>query len=161
MVDSSYSDHVLQVRRTRFSIADSKSIRVPKVTFGLLDAAFGPDAVCLSEAGGPVRCLDCDTASERWRYQPPQGRHAIAISSQADRCFYGVQWPYEHEGSATLIRLSGDSGAVTEVCRLNSFPLGSCFGDGVVITSAGDVVSLPDGKTLWQMAFPQRDYPDR
>jgi len=160
VVESPYSDHSLQLRRAEFSIEGAKSIRVPRLTFGMLDAAFSPDALCLTEAGGPVRCLDCDTASERWRYQPPHSHHVLRISSQADQSFYGVQWGYEHGGSVTLIRLSHDHGAFTEVCCLNSFPDACCFGADVVVTSAGDVVSLSQGKILRQLAFPQRDYPE-
>jgi hypothetical protein len=72
----------LQLRRAEFSIEGANSARVPRLTFAMLDAAFNRDTLCLTEATGPVRCLDCDTASERWRYQPPRGHCAEDL--QAD-----------------------------------------------------------------------------
>jgi ankyrin repeat protein len=43
---------------------------------------------------------------------------------------------------------------------LNSFPDGCCFASAVIVTSAGVVVSLSEGRALKQLAFPQREYPD-
>jgi hypothetical protein len=160
VVESPYSNHFLQLHRNDFSIEGSKGIRVPRLTFAMLDATFTADALCLSEATGPVRCLDCETGSERWRYQPPAGHHVLRISSQGDESIYGVQWGYEHGGSVTLIRLARDSGECAEICRLNSFPDACGFGAGVIVTSSGDVVSLPNGETLRHLVFPQRDYPE-
>jgi hypothetical protein len=169
VVDSPYSGHLLEVRVAHFVIKGVKDLRIPRLTFGLLDAAFSLTALCLSEPAdclnkspGVVRCLECDTANERWRYQAPSGRHVLWISYRPDdSCFYGVQWDYERGGPVTLVRFSEESGASTEICRLNSFADSCCFAGGVVVTSAGDVVSVSEGKTLRQLPFPQCDYPDR
>jgi hypothetical protein len=158
--DSPLSPHRLHIRKTDFQIIGSRTIRVPKLTFGLLDAGFGPDSLCLSEAGGPVRCLDLEGGNERWRYVPPADHHVLELSSQAGEFFYGVQWEYEHGGPVTLIRLSRESGACSTVCHLHSYPDACSFGPGVIVTSSGDVVSLSDGSVIRPLVFPTSEYPD-
>jgi hypothetical protein len=161
VIESPFSAHRLERRRGDFRIVGDKTVRVAHTTFGLLDAAFGTDAVCLTEAGGPVRCLDCGAGNERWRYQPPAGHHVLTISHQADGCFYGVQWEYEHGSSMKLIRLAPESGHMTEICNLKTSPDAFSFGAGELITSSGDVISLTEGTILRHLDFPQREYPDR
>jgi hypothetical protein len=159
VVESPYSNRSLQLRRTDFLLDGIRNIRIPRLTFAMLDATFTPQALCLTEAGGPVRCLDRETGSERWRYQPPAGHHVLRISSQGDESIYGVQWGYERGGPVNLIRFS-DKRECTEVCQLSTFPDACCFGAGVVVTASGDVVSLPNGDILRHLPFPQCDYPD-
>ena len=56
--DSPYAKQVLFEHRTRDFLFESvSSFRIPKLTFGLLHAAFSPEALCLTEAGGPVAAL--------------------------------------------------------------------------------------------------------
>jgi hypothetical protein len=133
---------------------------VPRLTFGMLDATYGPDSLCLSETGGPVRCLDNECGRERWRYMPPADHHVLAVSYQADRSFYCVQWDYERGGPVELIRLSHDDGACAGVCSLNTFADACSFGIGVILTSSGDVVSLWEGSFIRRFAFPRCEYPD-
>lgn len=54
-------------------------VSVPKLTFGLLDAAFSPSTVCITESGGPVRCVGSLTGAELWRYTPPNGSHVLNL----------------------------------------------------------------------------------
>ena len=69
---------------------------MPKLSFAVLDAAFSPDALCLTEAAGVVRCVDLELGIERWRYVPPKSHHLIFLSyNHADHSFYGTQWMYE------------------------------------------------------------------
>jgi hypothetical protein len=150
-----------------YVIVGSTKLRVPRITSAILDATFSPDALCLSEAAtfrsearGPVRCLDLKTAEERWRYLPPLGSHVLGLSYQADQSFYGVQWSYESGGPVMLIQLSQSTGALRNVCILNSFPDAFCFAHGNVLVSSGDVVSLPAGSVVRRLAFPMTDYPD-
>ena len=35
-----------------------KEFRIPKMTFSVLDVAFAPDSVYITEPGGPVRCFE-------------------------------------------------------------------------------------------------------
>jgi hypothetical protein len=134
---------------------------VPRITFAILDATFSPDALCLSETNGPVRCLDLKTAEERWRYLPPSGSHVLGLSYQADQSFYGVQWAYKSGGPVMLLQFSQSTGAARNVCILKSFPDAFAFGGGNVLASSGDVVSLPTGSIVRQLLFPMKDYPDQ
>jgi hypothetical protein len=165
--DSPFTTHLLHVPQGDYVIVNSAELRVPRITSAILDATFSPDALCLSEAatfrsevGGPVRCLDLKTAEERWRYQPPLGSHVLRLSYQADQSFYGVQWSYQSGGPVMLIQLSQSTGAVRNVCNLNSLPDAFCFAHGNVLVSSGDVVSLPTGSIVRRLAFPMTDYPD-
>lgn len=158
IVESPYSSHRLEVRSRDFLIKGERDFSVPRLTFALLDAAFGGDALCLTESGGPVRCVTCASGMERWRFQPIGGAHVLALSfSQIDRSFYGVQWDTQRDGTAVLLRISEETGDALEICRLNSGL--ACVGGGVVVTSTGEVVSL-GGDALKQLPFPEREYPD-
>ena len=161
--DSPYTTHLLHVLQERaedYVIVGSRKLRVPRLAFAILAATFSPDALCLSEANGPVRCLDLATAKERWRYVPTSGNHVLGLSYQADQFLYGVQWAYERGGPVMLLQLSQSTGAVRDVCRLNSFPDAFGFGSGNVLVSSGDVVSLPTGSIVRHLAFPMKNYPD-
>jgi hypothetical protein len=118
------------------------------------DAVFSPDALCLAEYVGPVRCIDCETGNERWRYVPPQGFHVIRLSYQADEAFYGYLFGYESP-KAVLLRLSPNEGTCKEICRYDlSKRHGGDFGKGVFVAATGEVLSLVDGQVLRQLAFP-------
>jgi hypothetical protein len=152
----------LVISRTQILIQGAKDIVAPRLSLSMLDAAFSPNAVCITEAAGVVRCIDLELGLERWRYEPPKSYHLIFLSyNHVDGCFYGTQWMYEQGGPYKLIRLSEGAGASTEVCCLNAYPDCCCFGDGVVVTSAGDVVSLETGNAIRQLEFPECDYADR
>ena len=157
VVDSRYSEHVLHVRRADYSIVGHTVISVPRVTATIMDAVFSPDALCLAECAGPVRCLDNENGTERWRYVPPEGFHVTRISYQTDQSFYGLLFGFQSPVSA-LIRLALDKGTCTEICRYDtSVRYGGDFGDGVFVAATGEVVSLLSGQILRQLAFPKRD----
>ena len=67
--DSPFTQHVLQEPRGRdrgLAIVGSTTLLVPRSTCAILDATFSPDALCLSEAGGPVRCVNSPPPNRRW-----------------------------------------------------------------------------------------------
>jgi len=159
--DSPYSNHRLVIRQKRTLIVGSKNIEIPRLSFAVLDATFSPTALCLSEARGIVRCIDSNFGEELWRYEPPESSHVIFISySRSDHSFYGTQWDFDSGGPHRLIRIPEETGKPENVCHLNAYPDSCCFGDGVVVTSSGQVVCLETGNILRRMAFPECDYPD-
>jgi hypothetical protein len=88
--------------------------RIPMIGFAVLDAAFSPETMCLSEAGGPARCFDCASGCELWRY----GREAWHVTSvwyqPVDRLFYAVDFkPREDKGR--IIRFPAVGGEPEEV----------------------------------------------
>lgn len=135
VVDSPYSPHMILLREGDFLIGtQNESISVPRLCRSGLKAAFGPDAVCVCETFNPtispvltvqgtVRCLELASGNERWRYQPPINHFMQLISYQNDN-FYCVQSESLPDGwTVSLIRLSPDSGACTELCRLSPPPI--------------------------------------
>jgi hypothetical protein len=163
-MDSPYSRHRILQRRDDFVIEGSKDrFSVARYCNSGLEASCGPGVVCLHEAFNPttltirslLRCIDCETGKERWRFQPPDGRYMQLISYQADGFFYCVQTENRNEEwIVDLLRLSLADGALSEVCRLNSPPpyFGG-FGDGILVTPGGHVVSLQSGAVLRVLAF--------
>jgi len=163
-IDSPYSPHRVLQRRGEFVIESPQArVSVPRYCNSALVAAFGPDSVCLYEAFQPttltvrcvVRCIECRTGNERWRFQPPDNRDMQLISYQEDGNFYCVQSKNEsEEWFVDLLRLSLADGALTEVCRLKSPPpyFGG-FGDGVLVTPGGEVVRLESAAILRELVF--------
>jgi hypothetical protein len=156
VVESTHSHFVLHSRRRAdYLIVGRNTKAVPRLTPSMSDAVFSSDALCLAEYTGPVRCLDCETGQERWRYLPPRGFHVIALSQQVDEAFYGYLFGYESP-EAALLRFSPDSGTCAEVCRYDlSKRHGGDFGQGVFIAGNGDVLSLLDGRVVREMPFSQ------
>jgi len=160
--DSPFSNLLLLETRSRgFRIKGSRDLSIPSETFALLDVAFGPDVLCLSEAGGPVRCLDCHSGVEQWRYRPPSNTHVLRLGYRpADSCFYGVQWEYERGTSRTLFRFRHGSERYEEICHLQSWDEDFFSDADALITSDGNVISVATGEIIRRLAFPQKDYPD-
>jgi outer membrane protein assembly factor BamB len=154
VVESSYSDLVLHSRRrTDYLIVGHKKKAFPRLSASMSDAVFSTDSLGLAEYVGPVRCLDCESGQERWRYVPPQGFHVITLSYQPDESFYGYLFGYASPRAA-LLRFSPSDGACTELCRYDlSERYGGDFGEGVFVAGTGEVLSLVDGQVLRQLAF--------
>ena len=152
---------LLETRHRGFVVKGATEVRVPNLSFALLDAAFSPKMLCLSEAGGPVRCLDCHSGVELWRYEPPRDTHVLRLQYRpTDERFYGVQWEYQQGRSRTLFRLGTEAGHYEEICGLSSWEEEFCMDGDALITSSGDVISLPSGAVAGHLAFPQKDYPE-
>lgn len=162
-MDSAYSNQSLLQTRTRgFLVEGPKCFRIPKVTFGLLDAVFSPDALCLTEPGGPVRCLDCQSGEERWRYEPPKYSHVLRLTFRPkDGSFYGVEGEYQYGRSRLLLRFSADFGQHEELCQLSSWQEVFCLGGDALVTSKGEVIRVGEGKMISRLPFPETEYPDK
>ena len=118
-----------------------RSFEVQRSSFAILDVAFGPSTLCLSEAAGPTRCLDLDDGREVWRYQPPQGEHVLFLTycSSVD-AFLGVSREYKRTSAYTLVHL----GPGENLCHL------AALGRPVVAAfcASGEAVLLDDGRLL-------------
>jgi WD40 repeat protein len=161
--DSAYSAELLLVKRERnYILRKEKTLQIPRLTFAILDVAFGPQSLAISESGGPVRCIDSSTGNELWRQSPGKQIHYLRVWYRpADRNFYGVQWDFKTGSFRSLVRLDADSGKPTVVCYLNSWEEVYCTKSDRLITSNGEVLSLSDRKPLHRLQFPETDYPDR
>ena len=63
---------------------------IPRGGIALLDARFSPDAVCLTEGRGPVRCINCADGSQRWQFDP-----GVALQPNSQRLFRSSTRPNE------------------------------------------------------------------
>jgi outer membrane protein assembly factor BamB len=148
--------------RSNFEIVRGEHrVSVAKTSFGLLDAAFGPNTVCISESGGPIRCLDCLTGTELWRYTPSNGSHATRLYySPVDASFYAVIWHYDRNLFRHLVRFDSGTGQSSRVCDLTSWDEVFCAATAQVVTASGDIIDLSSGEVVGQLGFPKIEYPD-
>ena len=113
-----------------------------RTTFAFLDVKFAPGVLIVSEADGPIRCIDVVTGKERWRYQPKKGHHVLRLGyREADSSLLGIEWPFEKGGAKTLITWSLKNGEMSDR-RIIGHPVDCCFGVG------GQVIVMTDGKIL-------------
>ena len=159
---SHYSTEVfIEKRSGGYVLRGVKDFAIPKITFAILDVAFGPESLCLTESGGPVRCLDCRSGVERWRYEPGSDNHVLRLwYREPDQHYYGVQWQYQTGGPRKLLRFDERSGEAGEICQFDSWEEEVCIGLDRLVISSGEMFSLPDGRSLGRLDFPQRNYPD-
>lgn len=121
---------------------------VARTTFAFLDVCFAPGFLLLTEAGGPVRCIESASGTERWRYVPKRGRHVLHLGyHEAKQCFLGVEWPYEKGGAKQLLRWSALDGAVIDSMILGH-PTDCCF------ALQGEVIVLADGRVINTISTP-------
>jgi hypothetical protein len=121
-------------------LRDGRSFTVKRTTFAILDVAFGPSSVCISEASGPTRCLDLEAGHELWCHRPPQGEHLLSVAyCSSAAAFVGVSRDYERTSSHTLVRLGpGDEIRLAELGR----PAVAEF------CLSGEALLLDDGRLL-------------
>jgi hypothetical protein len=162
LFDSGYSrDLLLEKRKRNYILKNGKPREIPRLTFAILDAAFGPKSLAISESGGPVRCLSSLTGVELWRFAPEKGSHFLHLwFRKTDRNFYGILRHYQTAKFRYLVRLDANSGEATEVCSLESWEEAYCAKLDCVVTSGGDVISLSENTVLHRLELPVRDYPD-
>lgn len=134
--------------------------KVPRTTFAVLDVAFAPDCVAVTESGGPVRCFSLVTGTERWRHTPAPGVHFIELSYCASLdLFVGVEWPYKTGGNHRLVSLARISGATTLIAGLApSLDFEFCRSGTLLISSEGDIVDVVSGRKIRRLEFPREEY---
>jgi WD40 repeat protein len=161
--DSQYSANVLRVKNKRECILKGRpKFKIPRFTFGVLDAVFSRDAVCISEAGGTVRCFEASDGRERGQCNPGLSQHVLRLwHRDVDDSFYGVRWDYCKGSFRTLVRMSAQTGECLDVGHLNSWEEEVCPALGCLITSHGELLHLDDGRLLNRIQFPLTDYPDQ
>lgn len=88
--ESAYCDGLLlEKRKSDYVLRVHKDLRIPRLAPSILDVAFSPDALCISEMGGVVRCLGVSDGGERWRYNSAKAGVNHVWYRAVDDCFYG------------------------------------------------------------------------
>jgi WD40 repeat protein len=161
--ESEYSpDLFLERRKGDYILKNSENVKIPRLKFAILDAAFGPWSFAISEAGGPVRCMDSSTGQELWRHSPGSHLHFLRLwYCDTDESFYGVQCGLRYGSFRSFVRLNGASGESQTLCHLDSWEETYCARLGCLLTSDGEMTRLSDGRVFHRLQFPQKDNRDK
>jgi WD40 repeat protein len=128
-----------------------------RTTFAILDVAFGPDRLCMTESGGPVRCLGTENGDELWRYTPRAGRHVLRLGyAVTAAAFIGVEWPYAKGGVKRLLRFDPGSGRATLVATVEK-PCAKevfCSRGSALLTTEGELIDVVTGAAKRAFRFP-------
>ena len=134
--------------------ASLKTFSVPRTTFAILDVAFGPSSVCISEAGGPTRCVELTNGREIWRHDPPPGEHLLSVAYAASAgAFVGVCCEYEKTATTFLVRF-GPRGQVDRLAALGRTPEAEfCLSGEALALSDGRLFESSSGELLRIIPF--------
>jgi hypothetical protein len=164
--DCQYSNSKVGSNYPNYLMRGPSEFQIFPLSFGLLDAAFSPDAVCLSEPKdylhpreniGGIRLIDLEKGDSRWHLDIGSNHLAFNLS---DTRFYCIAAPSADPHNSSLIRLAStildcDQVALLGQCWEAAFsPSGT-----TLVTSQGDVHETSTGDLVMHLEFPQRDYP--
>jgi outer membrane protein assembly factor BamB len=149
--------------RLELQTLDASTIaKIDRESFATLSVAFGHGAVAVSEAAGPLRCVETGSGQLLWRYQGPAGSHSLTVGYHSElRRFLAIEWPYEKGGIKSLLLFGIKNGEVEA-----RFPLGSsiietfCLGGTHLLSSSGWLLDTTTGRLAKQFEFPMKEYPD-
>jgi hypothetical protein len=139
----------VQLRPLVRAATGRKRFHIARETFAMLDAVFAPGRLVISESGGSVRCVSSSDGSELWRYRPHEGHHVLSLTYRPDDdAVIGVEWPYVHGGSSTMLSWHRMTGACTT--RIDLGPdvwhaHGFCQRGTSIVTPTRRVLSTVDG----------------
>ena len=129
-----------------------------RITYAILDVAFGQDRLCLTEPGGPVRCIGTEAGEEIWRFTPRPKRHFETLTyTPAAKAFFGVEWPYVNGGAKRLLRFDPEVGKPTLIatikkrCDKQVF----CSRGGALLTTEGELINVLTGVSTNSFRFPK------
>ncbi|WP_197172195.1 WD40 repeat domain-containing protein [Novipirellula aureliae] len=123
---------------------------VKRKTFAVLDYAFAPEFMCISESGGPVTCYHLESGKEVWERPFMDGVHALDLRYNEDsKRFSAVTWPYENGGPFTLMSLGRHNGEiVTETLLPDAADFGFVNRGTRLILTTGQIVSATTGEQI-------------
>jgi len=104
-----------------YSPLNIKITEFTRTTSHELDAAFSPNAVVVSEGGGPVRCFNLSSGDLLWTYLPLEGSHVRRLSfSKQSGSFVGWEWRYrDRHQQDRLLNFDQETGHVINAFGLN------------------------------------------
>jgi WD40 repeat protein len=136
-------------------IAGEHSVQIDRLGFAVLDAAFSPHCLCLTEAKGPVRCISYRDGGFRWVFDPSRDGHVVRLHySQSVDAFFGVLFSFNGQGSRHLLRFDVVTGDYERICKLDSWEEVFLTTRDRIVTSAGEIRNLSNGELVGQLAFP-------
>lgn len=144
-----------------YLFGESSEYRIERRSFAVLDVVFASDCFCVTEASGPTRCFGRGDGRERWCYEPPPNSHVVQLHfDEALHAFFGVLYQF-NDGNRFLVRLDPIRGTCTVVCDLrDSWAFCFCEPLALLVTSAGSLIGINDGREAGRLDFPRKEYPD-
>lgn len=105
VVASSVGPHeMIAGRGGRLRVRGDCTLEVPALSFAILSAAFSSTALCLSEPGTGIRCIDLATGDQLWHHRE-LGANSVAFNS-SDGSFYCVGGLDKSPKETAAIRLA-------------------------------------------------------
>ncbi len=127
----------------------------------VLDAQFSSHSICFTEANGPVRCFSCIDGKLKWQFDPGNTSYVVRLYySEKMDAFWGILWNFDIGAVRHLVRFDVTNGASEQVCEFKSWEEIFLDKTGQLVTSAGEIRDLSNGKIVGQLYFPLREYPD-
>lgn len=165
-----FNDSALIVRRSLeyHTPIGTKVTAINRLTFAVLDAAFGPDSFAVAESRGPVRCFEPPTGERLWSYQPPRysrkgqvvrkggsRSHLLELSwSMSLRCYVGLEWPFSFGGPQRLLLIDATTGKLIARRSLGK-KVGArfCQNGDLLIATDGTLTRVNTGKVIYRFKF--------
>jgi hypothetical protein len=131
--------------------------KIPRITFAVLGVAFGPRHVCITESGGPVRCIDLSTRNLLWTHKPVRGVHFLdVVYAEGPGAFAGVSWLFERGGQKMLHRFEPESGTPNLIAELaKPIKTAFCKKGSRLVTTDGEIFDVANGRRIRSLAFPR------
>jgi len=110
---SPYNNNVYLLDATKLMLYNSskKPISIERHTFAILDVTFSPQAIYLTESGGPLRAVNYLEGSLLWEYIPEHGSHFLTLGyNESTETLFGVMWSYEKDEPYVLVEFNTKTG---------------------------------------------------
>ncbi|GAA4447122.1 hypothetical protein GCM10023156_08800 [Novipirellula rosea] len=154
LVESPYDEYlVIDSVERDIRITDRRLKHVATVkrkSFAVIDYAFSPEFMCISESGGPVTCYHVETGKEVWELSFPDGVHALDVGYNEDsKHFLAISWPYEKGGPFTLLAIARHNGNIVTETRLpDAVDFGFVNRGTRLVLTTGEIICTTKGEHL-------------
>ena len=140
------------IRITNFQLKHVATVK--RKAFAILDCAFAPEFMCISESGGPVTCYHLESGRQVWELPFGSGVHALHLSyNEESKHFSAIAWHYKNGGPHILLSITRHNGEIvtkTQLPDASKFGFISC-GKRLLLTT-GDIMSATTGDQIGVLA---------
>jgi WD40 repeat protein len=143
---SSYDSNVFLLGAGKLKLHNGSktpiSLKIPAHL--ILDVTFDQRAAYLTEAGGPLRAVDCLDGSLLWEHPPERDSHFLRIGyNELTGTLFGLMWRYLTGGPYTLVELDPQTGKPMNNLMMGTLIVAEFGGRGTrLITSDGCILKL-------------------
>ncbi len=145
------SIRLLDRRRPIVQCQGSRTFELARTTFAILDVAFGPATICVSEATGPTRCLALESGREVWRYDPKDAQVVALAYCASATIFVGISRGRNAE--YTLLHLGPNDRTRTVAVLGQRAAVEFCLSGEAVLMDDGRLIESSTGGLLRNIPF--------